>query len=241
MNKYILADMITPILKKEMNLVDYPLPEELRVREGEHPNFGKVFEKASRYKADKTKRVAFTRLDFGGAFVGSVAMIFGGDVYDFPYVIETLCFVPGEGGKDKIFAEFDAMPLVKDEESMRKYVEPLRGWREAIDKLPSEPVSGLGKPGEFILDSVSQIEVLRFIPIDYLDELLDLSKQFWEIALDFWRKAEPVKDIQRMEKINAYRGEYNRHILEEDPTGQFNVEVFGREKALLYFDNLAFV
>jgi len=44
-----------------------------------------------------------------------------------------------------------------------------------------------------------------------------------------------------MEKINAYRGEYNRHILEEDPTGQFNVEVFGREKALLYFENLAFV
>ena len=58
MNKYVLADMITPILKKEMNLVDYPLPAELRVREGEHPNFGKVFETASRYKADKTKRVA---------------------------------------------------------------------------------------------------------------------------------------------------------------------------------------
>jgi len=156
MNKYILGDTIIPMLKKEMNLVDYPLPEELRVREGEHPTFGKVFETASRYKADKTKRVAFTRLDFGGAFVGSVAMIFGGDEYDFPYVIETLCFVPGEGGKDKIFAEFDAMPLVKDEESTRKYVDPLRGWREAIDKIPSEPVSGLGKPGEFILDSVSQ-------------------------------------------------------------------------------------
>jgi len=168
-------------------------------------------------------------------------MIFGEDEYDFPYVIETLCFVPGEGGKDKIFTEFDAMPLIKDEESMRKYIDPLRGWREAIDKLPSEPISGFGEAGEFIKDSLSPIEVLRFIPIDYLDQVLDLSKQFWEIVLDFWRKAEPVKDIQRMEKINAYRGEYNRHILEEDPTGQFNVEVFGREKALLYFENLAFV
>jgi len=58
-NKYILVDMIAPMLKKEMDLVDYPLPEELKVREGEHPAFGKFFERASRYKAAKTKRVAF--------------------------------------------------------------------------------------------------------------------------------------------------------------------------------------
>ena len=55
MNKYILVDMIAPMLKKEMDLVDYPLPGELKVREGEHPAFGKFFERVSRYKADKTK------------------------------------------------------------------------------------------------------------------------------------------------------------------------------------------
>ncbi len=105
----------------------------------------------------------------------------------------------------------------------------------------SEPVSGFGEPGEFIRDSMSPIEVMRFIPVDYLDQVLDLSKQFFEIALDFWRKAEPVKDAQRREKIDAFRREYNRNILEEDPSGRTSVEAFGREKALLYFENFAFL
>ena len=241
MNKYILVDMIAPILKKEMNLVDYPLPEELRVREGEHPNFGKVFETASRYKADKTKRVAFTRLDFGGAFVGSVAMIFGGDEYDFPYVIETLCFVPGEGGKDKIFAEFDAMPLVKDEESTRKYVDTLRGWREAIGKIPAEPITGFGEAGEIISAKLLPMEYLYFVPIEYLDEVLGSAKQFFEIGLDFWRKAEPVKDAEKRRKMKAWRAEYNYHLLEEDPSGISSVEIFGREVTEFYFNHLVYV
>ncbi len=113
MNKYILADMITPILKKEMNLVDYPLPEELMVMEGEHPAFGKVSHKSFRYKANKIKRVTDSRHDVGGAMVGTIIMIMGEDEYDFPYTVEDVGFVPGEGGEDKIFVEFDAVPLVK--------------------------------------------------------------------------------------------------------------------------------
>lgn len=34
MNKYIVGDLATETLKKEMNLVDYPLPKELKATEG---------------------------------------------------------------------------------------------------------------------------------------------------------------------------------------------------------------
>ncbi len=34
MNKYIVGDLATETLKKEMNLVDYPLPEKLKAMEG---------------------------------------------------------------------------------------------------------------------------------------------------------------------------------------------------------------
>jgi hypothetical protein len=133
------------------------------------------------------------------------------------------------------------MPLIKDEESTRKYVDPLRGWHEAIGKLPAEPVTGFGEPGEFIKESIAPFQYLRFIPVDYLDQVLDLTKQFFEIALDFWRKAEPVKDIQRREKIEAFRRQYNKNILEEDPSGRVSMETFGKEKAQLSFENKTFL
>ncbi len=241
MNKYIVGDLVTEMLEKEMNLVDYPLPEELRVMEGEHPTYGKMFRECFRYKADKIKRVSVIRHDVGGILIGAVIMIVGEDEYDFPFIVVNVAFVPSEGGKDKIFAEFEAKPLVKDEESTRKYTDPLRGWREAIGKLPSEPMSGFGEPGEFVKANISPIEYIRYIPIDYLDEVLDFTKQFFEIVLDFWRKAEPVKDIQRREKIDAFRREYNRHILDEDPSGRTSIATYGREKAQLSFENLTFL
>ncbi len=106
MNKYIIADMVIDMLKKEMNLVDYPLPEELRVMEGENPTYGKVSNRAARYKADKIKKVSVIRHDVGGILVGAVIMIMGGDEEDFPFIGGKGAFVPSGGGKGKGFAEF---------------------------------------------------------------------------------------------------------------------------------------
>jgi len=78
-------------------------------------------------------------------------------------------------------------------------------------------MSGFEEPGESVKANVSPIEYLRYIPINfnYLDEVLDFTKQFFGIILDFWHQAEPVKNIQRREKIDAFGREYNRHILKE--------------------------
>jgi hypothetical protein len=240
-NKYIIGDMVTEILKEGMNMVDYPLPEELRAMEGKHPTYGRVVRSCVRYKADKLKRISVIRHDVGGIFVGSDIMIVGEDEYDFPFVLVNIAFVSADGGKDKIFAEFEAKPLVKDEESTMKYIEPLRGWREQIGKLPSEPVSGFGQPGEFIEANMSPIEYRRYIPVDYLGDILDLTRQFFRIVLSYWHKAEPVKDIKRREKIDAFRREYNRHIIDDDPSGRTYIAAFGRKKALLAFENITFL
>jgi hypothetical protein len=241
MNKYILSDIVLEMLKKEMNLVDYPLPEELKNMKGENPTYGKVSNQAFRYKADKIKKVSVIKHDIGGKLVGAVIMIMGEDEYDFPFIVVNIAFVPGEDGKDKIFVEFEAKPLVKDEESNRKYTEPLRAWRDSIGALPSEPMSGFGEPGEFVKANISPIEYIRYVPIEYLDQVLDFTRQFFEFVLDFWRKAEPVKDSQRLEKIADFRREYNRHILEQDPSGRTSIATFGKEKALLSFENLTFL
>ena len=102
MNKYIVDDMVIDMLKKEMNLVDYPLPEELRAMKGEHPTYGKVSNQASRYKADKIKKVSVIRHDIGGKLVGAVIMIMGEDEYDFPFIVVSPQCPAGDWWTDKV-------------------------------------------------------------------------------------------------------------------------------------------
>jgi len=103
-------------------------------------------------------------------------------------------------------------PLVKDKESTKKYIDPFLKWHETIGKLPSEPMTPFGEPGEFLKANVSPTEYVHFIPDNYTDEVLNSAEQFFNIFLDIHRKAEPVKDKQRIREIDAFRSEYNKHV-----------------------------
>jgi hypothetical protein len=241
MDKYMAGKVAMEILGKAMNVTDYPLPEDLRVREGSHPSYGKMVNQAARYRADKLKRIAILNHDVGGSFIGSVIMIVGEDGYDFPFIVVNIAFAPDATGKDRIFVEFESKPLVKDDESTRKYIEPLRAWREALVKIPSEPMSGFGDPGEFVKANLSPIEYIRWVPMEHLDEVMDFFRQFFEIVVDFWRQAEPVPDAARRQQIDDFRQAYNHHILDDDPSGRASIAAYGREQALRYFENVTFL
>jgi hypothetical protein len=238
MNKYILADMVTEKLKREIGMVSKPLPEELKTLATASPS-GRGSTELALYQAEKLKKISIMKSQRRETTAGAVVLIVADDEYDLPFIVVDVAFVSGEKGK--IFAEFEAKPLVKDEESTRKYIEPFRKWREAIGKLPSEPVSGFGEPGEFLKANVSPNEYLRFIPDEYTDEVLNFADQFFDIFLDVYRKAEPVKDMQRRRKIDAFRAEYNKYVLEEDPSGVSLIEAYGRQTAELFYDYLVYL
>jgi hypothetical protein len=238
MNKYILADMVTEKLKREIGMVAKPLPEELKTLEAVLPS-GRVRFEAALYQAEKLKKITISKHSHGESGAGTVVIIVADDEYDLPFIVVDIAFDFGEKGK--IFVEFEAKPLVKDEESTRKYVEPFRKWREAIGKLPAELPTAFGEPGEFLKANVSPNEYVRLIPDDYTDQVLNLADQFFDIFLDVYRKAEPVKDAQRKSKMEAFRSEYNKHVLEEDPSGVMLINAFGRETAELFYDYLLYL
>jgi len=238
MNKYILADMVTEKLKREIGMVAKPLPEELKTLEAVLPS-GRVRFEAALYQAEKLKKITISKHSHGESGAGTVVIIVADDEYDLPFIVVDIAFDFGEKGK--IFVEFEAKPLVKDEESTRKYVEPFRKWREAIGKLPAELPTAFGEPGEFLKANVSPNEYVRLIPDDYTDQVLNLADQFFDIFLDVYRKAEPVKDAQRKREMEAFRSEYNKHVLEEDPSGVMLINAFGRQTAELFYDYLLYL
>ncbi len=236
MNKYILADMLSEKLKREIGMVAKPFPEELSILEAELAPAGKVRFESALYQTEKLKKISITKHDHGEGGAGTLVVMAADDKYELPFIVVDIAFDFGEKGK--IFTEFEAKPLVKDEESTRKYVEPFRKWREALGKLPSETMTTFGEVGEFLKANMSPNEYVRFIPDAYSDEVLKFADQFFDIFLDIYRQAEPIKDAERKRKIDAFRSEYNKHVLDEDPTGVFLINAFGRETAQLFYEYL---
>ena len=247
MNKYIFGDIITEKLKKEIGMIAQPLPEELKTLEKVLPS-GRLLFESTLYKADKLKKISLMNHAQGENFAGTVIMLIADDEYDIPFTFVDIA--PGFGEKSQIFTLFEAKPLVWDEESTRKYIDPFKQWIEAIGKLPAEPVQwskpidkslaessdSFLEPGEFLLAHASQTNFLRLISGDYLDEVLKLADQFFDIFLDIYRKAKPVKDTERRRKMDAFRTEYNKYVLDEDPSGIILIEAFGRQIADRLYD-----
>jgi hypothetical protein len=206
--------------------------------EGELPSGRFLFENTL-YQSGKLKKITIGNHTIGETGAGTLVMIVADDEYDLPFIVVDVAF--DSGAKGEIFAEFEAKPLVKDDESTQKYVEPFRQWREALGKLPAEPSPEAREVGEFLKANMSPNEYVRLIPSDYADEVLKFADQFFDIFMDIHRKAEPVKDAERRRKMQAFRAEYNKHVLEEDPSGVMLMNVFGRETAELFYDYLLYL
>lgn len=236
MNKYILADMVTERLKREIGMVAKPLPEQIKILETDLPS-GRMHFESALYQAEKLKKITIGKRNLGEGGAGTVVMIIADDEYDLPFILADIAF--DFVGKDRISAGFQLRPLVKDEESARKYIAPFLKWYEAICKLPGEPI--FLDIGEFLKANPPPLEYLRSLPNDYIDEVLKFTEQFFDIFLDIYRKAEPVADAQRKRKMDAFRSEYNQKILGDDYSGKVLIKAFGRQTTALFYNYLVYL
>lgn len=209
MNKHILADMVTERFTREMGMVEKPLPEEIKTLEKDLPT-GKVRHDFTLYQAEELKKITIGRRSLGNGGAGTVVMLMANDEYDLPFILADMAF--DFFGKGRVSAGFEVRPPVKDEESSRRYIEPFRKWHETISKLPGEPV--FLDIGAFLKANPAPLKYsARSLPDDYAEEVISLAGQFFDIYLEIYRKAEPVTDAQRKEKMEAFRSEYNQKIL----------------------------
>ena len=144
MNKYILADMATERLTREIGMVARPLPEEIKTLEKDLPT-GRLRFDSALYQAEKLKRITIGRRSRGDGSAGTVVMLISDDEYDLPFILADIAFDFVEKGR--ISAGFQLRPLVRDEESTRKYIEPFQKWYEEISKLPGKPVFAASTAG----------------------------------------------------------------------------------------------
>jgi hypothetical protein len=236
MNKYILADMVIDRFTREIGMVESPLPEEIRTLEKDIPT-GRLRFDSALYKSEKLKRITIGKRSRGDGGAGTVVMLVANDEYDLPFILADMAFDFAEKGK--LSAGFQLRPLVKDEESIRKYIQPFQKWYEAISKLPGESV--FLDIGEYLKANRAPLKYLASLSDDYTDDIVNYADQFLDIFLDIYQKAEPVTDVERRRKMDAFRSEYNRNILGDDYSGKMLIEAFGRETAIVFYEHLVYL
>jgi len=234
--KYILAEMVTERLVREIGMVAKPLPDQIKILETELPA-GKARFETALYRTEKLKKITIGRRSLGEEGGGTVVMMVADDAYDIPFVLADLAF--DSVGKGTITAGFQLRPLVKDEKSTEQYINPFLKWYHAIDKLPSEPVHL--DVGEYLKANPAPLNYLGRIPYGYLDEVLKFTEQFFDILLDIHRESEPVTDAQRRKIMEAFRLEYNQNIFGDDFSGKVLIKAFGRKTAALFYDYLVYL
>ena len=238
MHKHILAEMVTERLKREIGMVAKALPEQIKTLETDRPT-GKARFETALYQADKLKKITISKRSLGEDAGGTVVMIVSDDEYDLPFILADIAFDFVGKGKGRITTGFQLRPLVKDEESTEKYIDPFLKCYKEIERLPAEPVHL--EVGDFLKANPAPLNYLGSIPYDYIDEVLKFTEQFFDIFLDIYRNSEPVKDAQRRKKMEAFRLEYNQNIFGDDFSGKMLIKSFGRQTAALFYDYLVYL
>jgi len=228
--------MVTERLKREIGMVAKNLPEEVKTLETDLPS-GKARFESALYQADKLKKITISKRSLGDGGAGTVVMIVADDAYDIPFILADIAF--DFVGKGRISVGFELRPLVKDEESTRKYIDPFKKWHKTIRKLPSEEV--FLDIGEFLKSNPPSLKYLGSIPEAYTDEVVKLAGQFLNVFLDIYQKAEPIKDTERRRKMDSFRSEWNQNILGDDYSGKVLIEAFGRRRIALFYDYLVYL
>jgi hypothetical protein len=236
MNKYILADMVTERLTREIGMVARFLPEEIKTLEKDLPT-GRLRFDSALYQAEKLKRVTIGKRSHSGGGAGTVVMLIADDEYDLPFILTDLAFDFFEKGR--VSAGFQIRPLVQDEESTRKYIEPFQKWFDVISKLPGKPI--FLDVGPFLRANPAPLRYSATFPDDYADQVVELIRQFFDIFVDIYQKAEPVKDAERRSKMDAFRSEYNQNILGDDYSGKMLIEAFGRQTVAVFYEYLIYL
>jgi hypothetical protein len=230
--------MVTKKLKREIGMVPKPLPVEIKTLETVLPS-GRIHLESVLYQAEKLKKITISKRSLGESSAGTIVIMVADDEYDIPSTLADITFNFDEKGKISVL--FQSRPYMKDNESIRNYVDPFREWYEAICKLPSEPAITPGEPGEFIKINPASIKYMRRIPDSCLDEVLKFAEQFFDIFVDIYQKAEPVKDAQKKKQMQTFRAEFNKHILWDDPSGRVITATFGKQKAESFYDHLIYL
>jgi hypothetical protein len=237
MNKYILVDIVTEKLAADLGMTAKPLPKEIKVMKTVLPS-GKVRFESTLYQTKKLKRVTISKRNLGGNIAGTVLMMVSASEYDIPFTLVDIAF---DSAEKRISAAFQIRLLLNDTKSTTEYVKPFASWLEKLLQLPSKPMSPFGEPGEFIKANPPELKYQRTLSDNYTDEVLKLTRQFFDIYRQVYKNAEPVTDAKRRSEMNAFRSAYNEHILGDDPSGKMLIKTFGQRTAALFYDYLVYL
>ncbi|MBI5375767.1 MAG: hypothetical protein HZA77_10040 [Candidatus Schekmanbacteria bacterium] len=219
------------IMRKTLNPVQNPLKEEFLYKKVEHE--GKIVENMARtYHCEKLKHISLSKLVVHGVVQSHNFSIFPDGNYDLPFFGTDIVIF------DKMIVCFcDLQPYIRDEESVQKYITPMKPLYEKYKHIPNEMPRGRDWLAE--ISSNFGLSVTT-TDVSYVEEAFRGAMEYFQLFTTYLKKAEPLKDEKRKEEIKKGREHVIAMYTEYDPGYGPMKKYFGKEWTDYYFHNILF-
>ena len=218
-------------MKKSLNPTPNPLKDEFLHKKIDYE--GRIVENTARtYHTDKLKHISVSKFISHGVVQSHNMTIFPNINYDFPlFGTDIVIF-------EKMLVVYCDMTLyAKDEESIRKYIEPMKPLHEKYKHLPDEIPRGR----EWLAEISSGFGIsVTTTDVGYVEECYKAVVEYFALFVSYVKNGSPVKDGKRKEQIAKGREKIVGSFSENDPGYGPMKKYFGKEWTDHYFHEILF-
>ena len=218
-------------MKESLHPIQNPLADEF-LHKKVHTEGKDVENTARTFHTDKLKHISLSKLVVHGVVQSHNFSIFPDGNYDLPFFgTDVVLF-------DKMVILFcDIQPYVRDAESEKKYITPLKPLHEKFKNLPNEMPRG-----REWLQNISSGFGLNVTSTDLscIEESFSAAMTYFDTYTSFVNSAVPEKDEERKNKIAEGRNRIIQAYVVNDPGYGPMKKYFGKEWADYYFHNILF-
>jgi len=215
-------EIVLDKLKENFKLSSLDIPDEFSYKKVEKE--GKTVEhRASLYGSDKIDKIKFGVFNVEGLVYVRNCSICPKDEYDFP-IFGYDC----AESKKYLFMLLDLHPLRKDEQYLKRYIDPLKEIQTKYKDIPF--VEGARKEvRDWTKEFSSGYALYVRCPKDYEPTIEQALKDYLNFYILCVKEAEPLFDTQLRKQINEYKKRLKDIYREKDPGGGPLRAYFGKE------------
>ncbi len=220
--------MFQPFLKyleqelfNRFDLQSCPVPSELEFQISQRGKNPAMIESWC-YQCPQLRKIRYTYINAGKMAQVFNSVIYPNPQYDLPLLgIDFLAF-----GQKKILVVLDFQPLFRDEEYLKKYIEPMAPIRDKYNELAQNLEMKFYDANQYFSP------YLLFAKTDAETVVNSLFPAYQEYIQLYWQlleKTEPITDPDEVARVAQAQKDYDQYSAERDPASGLFSSYFGHE------------
>ncbi len=226
-------DILQEEISRHVELRPLPLDPDFKLKYADTADKS-VYIQSSFLACPKTAGIRCGEMDFGGAMTVNFGSVPPGPEYDFPVLGYTFVL------SDRfLICVLDLHPISTENVYREKYISPLKDVSQKYAWIPKAE-GGRSEVHDWAKQYESGYSFYRWCEGTYLGDVQEAFRDYIQVFCSCIKKAEPVKDPQRLSARADYIQKYCRDYAGKDPGSNPLKHYFGEEWGERYMNGFLF-